>query len=299
MAECAAERRAIAEHLEGLGFTVRWFEEFGGRDDNAEAAYLSEVRSATLYLGLLGDAYGSHALDRPLRRISATHAEYLEARRQGKRVSFWVRHNGNAHEGHARNFLTEVRLFHVTGSFTGPDDLREGREKRLREIAAEDLAPWSSLATSSSARTKCRSHQRDHGPSASPRRRRPPRAGRSFAGDPRGLGRNDIAITYSNRSGTGRIHTLTETSTSAAFTDMTVEAQVAWSQSVDSTSAGTQGYTAEDLTELAIKVGLLRSSRDTERSRAGWRSSSGQRTRSRSCKRSLYRKAPCSRSPGS
>lgn len=257
MAECAAERRAVAEHLEGLGFTVRWFEEFGGRDDNAEAAYLSEVRSATLYLGLLGDAYGSMLSTDPYAGFSATHAEYLEARRQGKRVSFWVRHNGNAREGHARNFLTEVRLFHVTGSFTGPDDLPGKVEKRLREIAAEDLAPWVKLGdvivranrvqvSSSAITVQARVH--DAGVL---------RALVELAGDPRGLGRNDIAITYSNRSGTGRIHTLTETSTSAAFTDMTVEAQVAWSQGVDSTSAGTQGYTAEDLTELAIKVGLL------------------------------------------
>lgn len=48
MGEFAGERRAVAERLEALGLTVRWFEEFGGRDDNAEAAYLSEVRSATL-----------------------------------------------------------------------------------------------------------------------------------------------------------------------------------------------------------------------------------------------------------
>src|SRR5687768_7394376 len=59
MGELAVERRAVAEALEALGPRVRWFEEFGGRDDSAEVAYLSEVRAATIYLGLLGDEYGT------------------------------------------------------------------------------------------------------------------------------------------------------------------------------------------------------------------------------------------------
>src|SRR5437763_6730199 len=104
MGELAAERRAVAEHLEALGFSVRWFEEFGGRDDNAESAYLSEVRSATLYLCLLGDVYGSMLASDPYAGFSATHAEYLEARRQGKRISFWVRGSSDTREGHARKF---------------------------------------------------------------------------------------------------------------------------------------------------------------------------------------------------
>ena len=48
-------------------------------------------------------------------------------------------------EGHARKFLAEVQLFHVTGSFADAEDLPRKIEKRLREIAAEDLAPWVKL----------------------------------------------------------------------------------------------------------------------------------------------------------
>lgn len=193
----------------------------------------------------------------PYAGFSATHAEYLEARRHGKRISFWIRDGGNARAGHARNFLSEVQLFHVTGSFTGPDDLPGKVERRLREIAAEDLAPWVKLGdvivrasrvqlSSSAITVQARVH--DAGVL---------RALVELADDPRGLGRNDVAITYSNRSGTGRIRALSETSTSVAFTDVTLEAEVAWAQGVDSMSSGTQGYTAEDLTELAMKVGLL------------------------------------------
>lgn len=89
MVELASERKAVAEALEALGIRVRWFEDFGGRDDSAEDAYLNEVKASTIYLGLLGDAYGSMLPTGPYAGFGATHAEYLEARSQGKRISFW------------------------------------------------------------------------------------------------------------------------------------------------------------------------------------------------------------------
>jgi hypothetical protein len=174
---------------------------------SAEAAYLTEVRSATLYLGLLGDAYGTMLASEPYSGFSATHAEYLEARRQGKRISFWVRAPGDEREGHARKFLAEVQLFHVTGTFAGAADLPRKVEKRLREIAADDLAPWVKLGdvivratrvevSQDAIRVQARVH--DSGVW---------RALAELAGDPRGFGGSDIAITYGNRSGTGRIQT--------------------------------------------------------------------------------------------
>ena len=256
-ARCPASRRGRAFSLERLGLTVRWFEDFGGRDDNAEAAYLSEVRSATLYLGLLGDAYGTMLASDPHAGFSATHAEYLEARSQGKRVSFWVREPGDHREGHARTFLNEVRQFHVTGSFSDADDLPQRVERRLREIATEDLAPWVKLGDVIVRATRVqvgattvtvRARVNDAGAL---------RALGELAGDPRAIGRNDVAITYGNRSGAGRIQALSEESASAAFTDVTIESQVTWSQGVDSMAAGTQGYSAEDLTEVAMRVGVL------------------------------------------
>ncbi len=123
MGELAEERRALAHALEQLGFSVRWFEQLGGRDDDAGQAYLSEVRSSTLYVGLLSDQYGAMLSAEPYAGFSATHAEYLEARAHGKRISFWARQPADQRDGHARQFLTEVQLFHVTGSFSGAEDL--------------------------------------------------------------------------------------------------------------------------------------------------------------------------------
>jgi hypothetical protein len=144
MGELAQERAAVADALERLGFTVRWFEEFGGRDD--AAAYLGEVRSCTVYVGLLGEQYGSMLPSEPYAGFSATHAEYLEARAAGKRISFWALQPAEAREGHARRFLSEVQLFHVTGSFAGADDLAAKVERRRREIAAMICRPGLSSA---------------------------------------------------------------------------------------------------------------------------------------------------------
>ena len=71
-------RQRAAKVIAGLGAEPVWFEKFGGRDDDAELAYLGEVDSSTLYVGLLGSAYGR--LDRTTRR-SATHAETCAPKR--------------------------------------------------------------------------------------------------------------------------------------------------------------------------------------------------------------------------
>lgn len=257
MGELASERHAVVEHLEALGITVRWFEEFGGRDDSAEAAYLSEVRSSTLYLGLLADSYGAMLAAGPYTGFAATHAEYLEARAQGKRISFWARTPADNREGHARKFLTEVQLFLVTGSFTSSEDLPRKVEKRLREIAAEDLAPWVKLGN-----VIVRASRVEVGPSTITIQARihdpgVMRALAEAAGGPQGWGRREVAITYANRSGTGHVEDLSEASTSAAFTDVTIQAKVAWPRGGDSMAAGTAGYSPDDLTEIAMKVGLL------------------------------------------
>jgi hypothetical protein len=63
-----------------------WFEDFGGRDDSAEEAYLAEVDSSTIYVAILNERYGRRASD----WFSATHAEYRRAHAGGKRISIWV-----------------------------------------------------------------------------------------------------------------------------------------------------------------------------------------------------------------
>lgn len=134
-------RRRVADVVAEVGAEPVWFETFGGRDDDAQVAYLAEVDSSTIYLGILGPAYGR--IDEATAR-SATHEEYLQAEDQNLAVSVWVQ--GGAHvESKQRAFIDEVRTFHTTGSFGDADELVTGVRRRLQDMAAADLCPWVKL----------------------------------------------------------------------------------------------------------------------------------------------------------
>lgn len=141
MTELATERRGLATMIEGLGAAPVLFEDFGGRDEGAQAAFLSGVARCDVYLGIVANRYGAMTLT----GRSATHQEYREAVRLDKRISVWVRDGGTNRQGNARDFIDEVRVFHTTGSFTNADDLVRRVRARLVEIASDDLAPWVKL----------------------------------------------------------------------------------------------------------------------------------------------------------
>lgn len=137
MSEFPEERAALASAIRALGATPVLFEEFGGRDADPEAAYLEEVRSSDIYIGLLGRLYG-----RPIAGgFSATHAEYLEAEQTGLRISAWA-NAVDDREGHEQSFLIEIQTFHTTGNFSSTEQLVDGVSRRLREIGATDVSPW-------------------------------------------------------------------------------------------------------------------------------------------------------------
>lgn len=133
-------REAAVAAIEAVGAEPVWFRGFGGRDSDPNEAYLSEVRSSTVYVGLLGARYGRLLAD----RYSATHQEFLEAERSGLRTSVWAQ-DGIEREGPQQSFFEEVRAFGVTGAYRSPEELQRGLEQRLRALAAEDLAPWVKL----------------------------------------------------------------------------------------------------------------------------------------------------------
>jgi hypothetical protein len=83
------------------------------------------------------------------------------------------------------------------------------------------------------------------------------RALNELAGTGQGWRGSDVQITAGDRSGTGRVEKVDEESMSGAFTDVELTAKVQWAQGSDATSMGTSGYTAEDLTEVGVRVGLL------------------------------------------
>lgn len=141
MADLAPERQRLATMIRDLGATPVLFEDFGGRDEGAQQAFLSGVARSDIYLGIVADRYGAMTST----GRSATHEEYEEAVRLDKRISVWVRLDGADRQGNARDFIDEVQVFHTTGSFANADDLVRRVRQRLLEIAAEDLAPWVKL----------------------------------------------------------------------------------------------------------------------------------------------------------
>ena len=135
------ERDDAAAAVRSLSARAVMFEEFGGRDANAQDAYLDEVETCQIYLGILGERYGTPV---PPERFSATHAEYLHAERRGLRIAIWTL-PAEQREGHQQSFLDEVRAFYVVPKFRSPTDLERQVSERLRDIAAEDLSPWTKL----------------------------------------------------------------------------------------------------------------------------------------------------------
>lgn len=132
-----ATRAAVAEAAAAFGSRVSIFERFGGRDDDPEQAYIAEVAGSTIYVGLLSDRYGAQHES----GFSATHLEFLEARKRRLRLCVFNDRNASM-EGHQKSFLDEVRRFHTTGSYTSPESAAAGVVDRLRQIAAEEIAPW-------------------------------------------------------------------------------------------------------------------------------------------------------------
>jgi len=139
-ADLQGERHAVAAAIRALGATPVMFEEFGGRDDAPQAAYLSEVAGSTIYIGILGRSYGRLQDS----RLSATHTEFREAERQGLRICTYVA-EGEDFQGEQKSFVEEVRKVHVTGSYADATSLASAVTDRLKAIAAEDIAPWCKL----------------------------------------------------------------------------------------------------------------------------------------------------------
>jgi Domain of unknown function (DUF4062) len=240
-------RRAAVAAIEKIGATAVWFERFGGRDSDPNQAYLDEVRSSDVYVGLLGARYG-----RPLpSRFSATHEEYREAEQQGLRLSVWAE-QGVEREGPQQSFLDEVGVFHVFGSYATAQELEQRLERRLIEIAAEDLSPWCKLGalifrareiTEGAGRLRIVATIKD-----------------AQVSDALGalndrFGRRDQLLTYGGRTLAAQIQDVQITTRAARSRDVVIEATVAVPP--QPTTYSFNGMSWDEMTDLAIRVSLL------------------------------------------
>lgn len=255
MASLATERRVVAAAIRDLGAEPVWFEEFGGRDDDAQVSYLGEVATSSIYLGILGRAYGRLMKS----RLSATHEEYREAERLGLRMSIWVSSEKDL-QGDEQSFVEEVRLFHTTGSYGSPDGLASGVSARLRRMAAEDLSPWTKLGDSIFRAQEIR----DDGKAINVKAAiYSPEVVASLEGLRPGTwgGRRECRITYNGESYPVRIRSVQKliTNSRGAKIEVAMERAPDLQKSDFTTSFSISGktYSADDVTEINLRRVLL------------------------------------------
>ena len=253
MSQLQRERQAVAAALRDVGLRVVMFEDLGGRDETAERSYLDGVASSDIYIGIVGDRYGTM---QPSGR-SPTHDEYLHARQLGRRISVWVQRPGSDRQGNARDFVQEVQTFHTTGSFSEAGDLAARVADRIAEIAADDEAPWvkageavlrADVIRDAGDTVEIESTVRDE------------RVARYLNGlRARRLGQAEpIVITTADGSAAAQIQELVSETRSRSARRIKLRAVIdsrdSYGSSLDS---GAQGYSADDLTEIGLRAGLF------------------------------------------
>ena len=250
MTELAEERRAVAAGIRGVGLRAVMFEEFGGRDADPEAAYLSEVQGSDIYIGILGQRYG-----KPLKtRFSATHTEYLHAEKhavENRRVDIV---GPRTVKGTNRLFWTKCELFHVVvPTFRTAADLQRQVEERMgANRAAEDLAPWCKLGNIVFRSSQVEDHGEKIEVTARIKDDAVARALEATRGDQWSRG-TKARFTWSGRSRHVKILAVKVTTTSARskLFRLTLEAVEAPQETFLEMSIG--GRTPADLTEIALK----------------------------------------------
>lgn len=134
-----AERAAVRRAITAIGATPVMFEDdLGAQDVPADEAYLAGVRSSEIYVGLFGRRYGVQMSN----GFSATHAELREAQNHDLRLCLYVNDAAGDMDGSQRDLVASVQNSYTTSSWFDPADLSERVGRRLRDLAAEDSAPW-------------------------------------------------------------------------------------------------------------------------------------------------------------
>jgi hypothetical protein len=253
MRELGELRRTVAGALRDAGFSVVVFEDLGGRDEDAEHAYLDGVARSDIYVGVVADRYGTMlATGR-----SSTHEEYLEARRRGKRISVWLQREASGRQGHAADFAQEVQAFHTTGRFTDADDLAGRLLQRLAEIAADDEAPWVKIGDVLMRASRIRDEGTAIVLSAQVRDPAIVHAIEGMRPDEFHRGQ-PVPIVTARRAGEGSVTAVITETQAASVHEVELTADVAWADGrPNSMEASFSGFSPDDQTEIGLRAGLL------------------------------------------
>ncbi|HEY4811595.1 MAG TPA: DUF4062 domain-containing protein [Solirubrobacteraceae bacterium] len=249
----AGERRALADALREIGLNVVMFEDLGGREDDAEIAYLDGVARSDIYLAVIADRYGRMLAN----GRSPTHEEYREARRLGQRITVWVATDGSGRQGDARDFVAELQQFHTTGGYADTSSLIESVLGRLREIAAEEDVPWAKLGNvvfrassieDDGQRLLIAMKSRDRDVLQALQAMRP-HAMRSA---------ERVPVTFGDRSGIAQVTEVGAQSSSASLTELRIWADVQWPDGRRPGLAATvNGVSFEEQIQAGLAAGLF------------------------------------------
>lgn len=253
MRALGALRRDVASALRAAGFSVVVFEDLGGRDEDAEQAYLDGVARSDIYVGVIADRYGTMLAS----GRSPTHEEYLEARRRGKRISFWLQRDASQRQGHAADFAQEVQAFHTTGQFVDAQDLATRLLQRLAEIAADDEAPWIKIADVCMRASSIRDEGSTIVVSAEVRDQEVVYALEQMRPDQfnRGQGR---PIATGRSAGEARVTGVVIGTQASSVHEIELTAEVTWADGRGgSMEASFNGLSPDDQTEIGLRTGLL------------------------------------------
>ena len=247
------ERDAAATAVRSLGARAVMFEEFGGRDANAQDAYLDEIETCQVYLGILGERYG-----KPLSTgFSATHAEYLHAEQRGLRMAIWTL-DTEQREGHQKSFLDEVRTFYVVPTSRTPADLERQVSNRLRDIAAEELSPWTKLGPIVFRASKVKYAGDEITVTARVHSGDVAHALEALAPTPPWFGAGEEhRFTWDGRCRYVRVASVESTTTAASSTLMDLQLKVVKGERDPLLGVGFGEQTPDDLTDKALRVVLL------------------------------------------
>lgn len=248
------ERERVAAAIRSLGAEPILFEQFGGRDADPEDAYLSEVASSTIYIGILGRNYGT--IHKQL-RLSATHAEYREAERCGLRICVWTSAAGEWLADQQR-FVEEVRTFHVTGDFESPEQLADKVSSRLNGLAAEDLSPWCKLGEVVFRATRIRDTGKEIAVSAAIHDHAVVTALEGMR--PNWWNSTDRQLTYASRSRLVEVKQVTASVETSRSTNVDILMAPSSSQADDRpvhVTIGSDDYTTDDLIEINLRKALF------------------------------------------
>ncbi len=264
MSEFVSERQAAAAAIRAVGARPVLFEEFGGRDADPEQAYLAEVESSDIFVGILGRRYGKLLKS----KFSATHTEYLHAEQHGLRIAIWVLVAADR-EGHEQSFMDEARTFYVVPEFSSATNLQRQIEERLKALAAEDLAPWCKLrnfvfratevvdrGSEIEVRARIRNDEVAHGLE----QLRPGQWGHGEEG----------RFTWQGRSKEVRVQSLETATTSARSRLIRLGLEVIQSSQDSMLGISIAGHDPDDLTAIAMRTALFGESNPLARQQMGF-----------------------------